>query len=179
MTTRARLAELQEAKLANRRDRLASRAGAIGATLVERPTNSRAKFHNVKAVYRGMRFDSTGEAEYAAHLDLRVKAGELVDWEQPKPIVLLNAPKARDRVTYKPDFFVIPREGYAFYVDYKGSGITETQAWRIKVKLWKQHVPFELRVAKPVKVKKGELPQFEERVVATGNEALQEKLAGA
>lgn len=121
-----------------------------GMTYPDNPSAGGPKFHNVKAFYKGESYDSAGEAEYAARLDLRCASGEIVDWERPKPIVLLDAPKARDRVTYRPDFYVIPNVGFGYYVDYKGSRITETAAWRIKVKLWKQNERLpELRVAYP------------------------------
>jgi hypothetical protein len=108
-----------------------------------------------------MKFDSMGEAEYAAKLDMLVKAGEVVDWEQPKPVVLVDGPKARDRITMIPDFYVIPAVGNSFYVDYKGSRVTETPAFKLKVKLWRRHVGHELRVV---------YADGTEKVVATGNE---------
>jgi len=147
------------------------------------------KYHNVRTEYRGMTFDSKGEAEYAMKLDLLVKAGVVVDWEQPKALAVddrclkcdapphkpcLNAKRQpmkgyhRDRMTYTPDFYVIPKEGYSYYVDFKGMGrdgrrVTETPAFRIKVRQWRKNIPFELRVA---------YRTGEEKVVATGDEAV-------
>lgn len=132
----------------------------------------RRKFHNQPTIYKGERYDSLGEAEHAWMLDQKIATGEIVYWERPKPIVLVDAPRARDRVTIKPDFWVIPadRPGnrssesytYSYYEDYKGSTTTETVAWKLKVRLWRQRVPFELRVV---------YPDGSHKVVATGEVA--------
>src|SRR6266511_1010249 len=136
---------LREARRIARQERFERRARLIAAGIIP---GREGKYHNTRGTYRGMTFDSLGEAEYAAKLDVLVTAGELVDWEQPKPVVLVDAPKARERITYKPDFWVCPADStYSYYVDYKGSRITETAVWKLKVKLWRQHVPHELRVA--------------------------------
>jgi len=144
------------------------------------------KFHNVKVFYKGQQYDSAGEAEYAWRLDQRVKAGVVADWERPPSSALTACPTCaasvsdacqdkkgrplssfhKDRITYRPDFYVIPIDGHSYYVDYKGARITETAAWRIKVKLWKLAIPFELRVA---------YATGEEKVVCTGDDALTTK----
>lgn len=149
------------ARTAAKRAELRARLTALGVELavVDKLAGGKreGKFHNVKATYNGETYDSAGEAEYAWKLDQRLKAGEIVHWERPSAFLLLDAPKARDRITYKPDFWIIPAPAgdsprdytWSYYVDFKGSHITETTAWRMKVKLWKQTVPFELRVAYP------------------------------
>lgn len=154
------------------------RLSGLGIDLHEKP-KGRNKFHNVPATFRGERYDSAGEAEYAQKLELMRVAGEIADWERPKPIILLDAPKAGDRISYRPDFYVIrnaPTEFAAlkpmptgYYVDYKGSRATETPLWRVKVKLWRQKIPHELRVV---------YPDGSEKIVATGNEAIQERPHG-
>lgn len=146
------------------------------------PGSGRAKFHNVKAFYRGQQYDSAGEAEYAWKLDQMVSASTVADWERPKPLALIDCAKCgakagqpcvdkkaavitslhADRITYKPDFWVIPMEGASYYVDYKGSRITETAAWRIKVRLWKLNIGLPLRVA---------YPSGEEKLVCAGEVA--------
>jgi hypothetical protein len=118
----------------------------------------------LKTPYKGETYDSKGEAAYAWFLDQKVKTGQIVVWMRPKPIVVLDASRARDRVTFKPDFWVVTSGGYSYYVDYKGSTQTETAAWKLKVKLWRRAVPFELRVA---------YPDGTEKVVATGNDVLE------
>lgn len=134
------------------------RAAAVNATIINRPIG-RSKFHNVATVYKGVRYSSLGEAEYAWRLDQKVATGEIAYWERPKPIVLVDAPRARERVTMVPDFHVTLHGGGSYYVDYKGSRITETPVFRLKVRLWRNAVPFELRVA---------YPDGTEKVVATG-----------
>lgn len=182
-----------EKRSAKQRERLA----ALGIDLHEKPRTGRNKFHAVNATYKGERYDSAGEAEYARDLDLAVSAGNITDWERPKPIGLATCGKClalpgeaclnakgehlegfhKDRITYRPDFYVIgakptqmavlPPMPTSWYVDFKGSKITETAAWRIKVRLWKLCIPFELRVV---------YASGEEKVVCTGNEAIQERL---
>lgn len=166
MTIRRAQPRSRAISAAIREARLEQRARLIGAGL-ELPAK-RAKFRNVKTTYNGVTYDSVGEAEYAHKLDMLLAAGQIVHWERPKPFVLLDAPNARDRITYKPDFWVIPIQAgprpsrdytYSYYVDYKGSTVdkhgkrhtpTETEAWRNKVKMWKDRYPdLELRVAYP------------------------------
>ena len=145
------------------------------------------KYHNIRTPYKGHMYDSKGEAEYAMKLDLRVAAGELVDWANGQAIAVddrcmacnarpgepCRGPKGpmagfhRDRMTYTPDFEVYPKEGRMYYVDFKGLGrsgkrVTETPLFRTKVRQWRKNIPHELRVA---------YRTGEEKVVATGNEA--------
>lgn len=139
---------------------------------VTRHRQPRRKFHNLRTPYKGVTYDSKGEALHAWKLDQMLASGEIIYWERPKPIVLVDAPRARERITFTPDFYVIPadRPGnlssesytYSYYVDYKGSTQTETAAWKLKVKLWRQRVPFELRVV---------YPDGSHKVVATGEVA--------
>lgn len=156
--SKAFLAAQRQAK---RTARLTARVEALDGTLVEvKP--GRRKFHNTPTIYKGERYDSIGEAEYAAKLDARVASGELIDWERQKVVVLVDAPTARARITMKVDFWVLPATSeFGHFVEYKGSAATETPVFKLKVRLWKQNVPHELRVA----YKTGE-----ERVIATGNE---------
>jgi len=111
--------------------------------------SKRGKFHNVKATYNGQTYDSAGEAQYAQKLDLKLKSGEVLDWWRPKPMVLVDADRLRDRITYKPDFAVLfASRPDVVYIDYKGSRITETEAFRLKCKLWRRTFErSELRVA--------------------------------
>lgn len=196
----------------------------------------RRKFHNVPAYYHnrlfhqqcqdqaqrdacpvctGLNYDrehwyvSTAEARYAQHCDLLCKAGELVDWERPKSIVLSteSCPKcnalsgavcadphgramagfhgARIVTRIVPDFYVIPAVGFGRYVDVKApppkprkdgtvrraTGVTETREFKRKVKLWRQKIPHELRVA----YLRGD--RWEERVLIEGNEATKYKIS--
>jgi hypothetical protein len=97
------------------------------------------KYRNLPTEYQGQRYDSRGEAAYAAHLDLLVAAGELRWWRRGKPLVLLDAPTAGDRITYRPDFVISPApDAEVGFVDFKG---VQTQVFRVKVRLWKAVYP--------------------------------------
>jgi len=148
-------------------------------------------------------YDSRGEAEYAARLDLLVRAGEVVWWERPAeipvddecgscgarfgdPCVTPNGTPMltfhKPRLKYKPDFWVVPREGSSYYVDYKGldrktkKPIT-TPMFNRKMIQWRKNAPWELRISyKPVGSKAGDLA-FEEKVICTGEEARMTKFA--
>ena len=174
-----------------KRERLERRAALIGAGI---EVAKAGKFHNAKTTYNGVAYDSLGEAEYAAKLDMLRKTGAIVDWERPKPVVVddrcltcgavpgepCRSPKTgkpmatyhQPRMVYTPDFYVVAAElspglgvlspsPHGYYVDYKGSRITETPLWRRKVIQWRKNVPHELRVA---------YPDGTEKVVATGLE---------
>jgi len=82
--------------------------------------------------------------------------------------------RVRHATTYKPDFGVIPSEPFGnpkalkqihgtYYIDYKGSHVTETEAWRLKMHLWAKWVPHELRV-----VTRQRDGHYTERVVCDG-----------
>lgn len=174
-----------------------ARLAALGITLIEKPSSGYAKFNNVWALYKGEKYQSAGEAEHAWRLDMLALAKKITDWERPKAIAVeaciqcLAGPREpcknakglpietlhRDRLKYKPDFYVVAAEptdmmtlkpmATGYYIDYKGGEITETEPWRIRVRLWKLHVPFELRVA---------YRDGTEKVVCTGNDAIQERL---
>lgn len=148
---RRSLAPKVKAALAKaRKDKLEQRARLIGAGIILPTTKRRNKYNQVRTTLNGVKYDSLGEAEYASKLNLRVQSGEIVAWTRPPAIVLLDAPTVRGRITYKPDFQIWPNLSDRFYyVDYKGSKITETPTWRLKVKMWAQKIPHELRVAYP------------------------------
>lgn len=138
---------VKAALLAAKQDKLEQRARLINAG-VEITKKRRGKYNQVRTTYKGERYDSLGETEFANKLDARKQKHDIADWCRPKAIVLLDAPKLRERITYKPDFEIWDRSGH-YYVDYKGSHITETAVWRLKVKLWAHSQTTELRVAYP------------------------------
>jgi hypothetical protein len=98
----------------------------------------RRKYGNVPAVYAGERYDSTGEARYAAHLDVLKAAGLIHDWRRGREWVLLDAPRRADRITYRPDFEVWPLPDRLEVRDFKG---VATREFRLKAKLWKAVYP--------------------------------------
>lgn len=142
------------AKLA-REQRLAKRLQAIDGTVVELGTKS--KMRNIKTTYRGHKYDSLGEAEYAAHLDWLVQAGDVLWWERQCPVVVLDAPTARDRIKMIVDFKVQWLDGVT-YEDFKGRILP---VFMLKAKLWKQHVAEPLYV-----VTRGAAGSFDRRKVA-------------
>ena len=83
-----------------------------------------------KTEYNGYKYDSKLEAGYAQELDLRKKAGDILDWERQ---VILNLEVNGYLVcTYKIDFIVY-HEGETEYVECKGY---PTPQWRLKWKLF-------------------------------------------
>lgn len=49
----------------------------------------RMKFNSTRSEYNGRWYDSGAEAQYAAELDLRVKAKEIISWEPQKRFTLM------------------------------------------------------------------------------------------
>lgn len=138
-----------------RTERLAQRARLIDAGVV--PSKGKNKYNRVKVQYKGEMYDSLGEAEHAASLDLDLSLGRITAWGRPGPIILLDAPTPRGRITYRPDFWTLPlNASKVYYTEFKGSRVnpktgkrstpTETEAFRIRVKLWQRFIPYELRV---------------------------------
>jgi Protein of unknown function (DUF1064) len=97
-----------------------------------------AKYHNVPTVYAGERYDSRGEAAYAAHLDRLRAAGAIRGWRRGRAWVLLDAPRRADRITLTPDFEVWDAAGGLRCLDFKG---VETAVFRLKARLWKAVYP--------------------------------------
>ena len=171
----------------DRLHRFKKRLTAIDGTPVDLPTpGGRQKYHAQKTVLNGETYDSLGEAECAAWLEQRRAAGDIDKWWRAAPVLLADrgcrgcgarpgAPcvdkrgqpnkgyhRVRHAVTYRPDFGV-RQNGRTFYYDYKGSHVTETEAWRIKRNLWANWICDELRVS--TRQKDG---HWTERVVCDG-----------
>lgn len=106
----------------------------------------------------GVTHDSKMEAAYCQELQVRVKAGDIWDFE-PHPDVLILVPKRggckAKAIAWKLDFFVMPyrpeRMGdSSYYVDVKGRRDRETQ---MKIRLWRlMGIPWELRIVYPDRV---------------------------
>lgn len=76
------------------------------------------KYRNRKTTYNGTLYDSKREAAYAATLDLRQRAGEIIGWDRQ---VLFRLVVNGVRVTtYRADFVVHHRGGRKEVVDTKG-----------------------------------------------------------
>lgn len=90
-------------------------------------------FPSKKTEYRGHVYDSKKEADYAATLDLEVKAGEVESWEHHvKFRLVVNGFLI---CVYELDFIVRRRNGVVEYVDVKPDGVGETPEFRLKWKL--------------------------------------------
>ena len=122
-----------------REQRLTRRLEAIDGTLVS--LNGRSKMRNQKTVYRGVKYDSLLEAEYAAYLDSLMLVGKVVAWERQVHVILLDGPKARDREKMIVDFKVWFPDGRWRYEDVKGRLLP---VFLHKVKHWKRRVQAEL-----------------------------------
>ena len=87
--------------------------------------------HIKKQEYNGSRYDSRFEANYAAELDLRKKAGEIKDWQRQVKIPLdVNGYHISN---YYIDFVVYHSDGIVEYVELKGR---KTDIWILKWKLF-------------------------------------------
>ena len=96
------------------------------------------KYHNTPTEIDGIRFDSKAEA--GRYLTLKaLKASGNILWFSRQPSVLLPG-----GVRYMPDFLVCDAAGLIWVEDVKG---VETEAFKIKKKLWEDAFPgLELRV---------------------------------
>ena len=96
------------------------------------------KYRNVKTEVDGITFDSKAEADRYCELRAAKRAGAIQGFGIQPSFVLA------DGVRYRPDFIVCDRDGHVWVEDVKG---VETQAFRIKRKLWETQYPWmELRV---------------------------------
>jgi hypothetical protein len=92
----------------------------------------RNKFGAIPTTYKGIKYHSKKEAEYAKKLDLLVKAKKIKSWERQVKLKLvvneeLICNYIMDFVTTKPD-------GKKQYIEVKGY---ETAVWKLKWKLLK------------------------------------------
>ena len=95
------------------------------------------KYRNVKTEVDGITFDSKAEADRYCELRAAKRAGAIQGFGIQPSYVLA------DVVRYRPDFIVCAG-GHVWVEDVKG---VETQAFRLKRKLWEQRYPWmELRV---------------------------------
>lgn len=101
------------------------------------------KYNAKPTVYRGWRFDSKAEAQYARELDERKESGEVYTWLRQTSFDL------GEDTRYRADFLVIEGDGTIYAVDVKGM---ETASFKRIKKLWKKYGEFPLRI-----IKKGKL----------------------
>lgn len=88
------------------------------------------KFGAIKQTYNGYSYDSKMEAQYAAKLDWRIKAGEVKKWERQHKISIdVNGVHIAN---YFIDFKVYMSDGTIEYHEVKG---VETPVFKIKWRL--------------------------------------------
>lgn len=98
----------------------------------------------IERTYKGITYHSKKEAEYAAYLDTLKKAGEIKEWERQVKIDLKGL-AGRKVASYYVDFKVIDKNDNIEYIEVKGF---QTEAWRLKWKLFEQQVEIEEPEAK-------------------------------
>lgn len=93
------------------------------------------KYGAVKQTYNGYSYHSKKEAEYAAFLDWRIKAGEVEKWERQHKISLdVNGVHIAN---YFIDFKVYLSDGSVEYVEVKGAeSALWIQKWRLTQALY-------------------------------------------
>ena len=99
----------------------------------------RNKYNAKPTQYRGWRFDSKAEANYARQLDIYQETGVISFWLRQTPIDLTE----NDR--YRPDFLVVDATGDIYVVDVKGA---ETESFRRIRRLWLKYGPVPLKIVK-------------------------------
>lgn len=113
----------------------------------------RSKYGNVPTEMYGITFASKKEAWAYPRMQERVDAGEIINLvRQPKyelqPAFVNNAGEKVAAITYKPDFgYEDAVTGVPGVVEVKGGKGTQTQASRLRIKLFQYkypHIRFEL-----------------------------------
>lgn len=82
-------------------------------------------------VYEGIAYHSKKEAGYAAELDLRLKAGDILKWERQIRVAL--EVNGYHITNYYVDFLIYHTDMTLEYVEVKGF---ETPEWKLKWKLF-------------------------------------------
>jgi len=88
------------------------------------------KYRNIITEYRGRKYHSKFEAEYAMKLDWKLRAGEILDWKpQVKLPLIVQGVKICDYII---DFFTVDKNQKEEFIEVKGM---ETKDYKIKAKL--------------------------------------------
>ena len=99
----------------------------------------RHKFGAKRTETNGRTYDSKAEARYAAGLELRKRAGQVLFWLEQVPIRLPGKTKC------VVDFVIFEADGNVRFVDVKG---VETETFRLKKRQVEELYPFEVEVAR-------------------------------
>lgn len=89
-----------------------------------------SKYKNKSTIYNGISYHSAFEASYAAELDIRMRAKDIVKWERQMKLDLKV--NGMHITNYYIDFIVHFKDGSREFVEAKGM---ETMEWRMKWKL--------------------------------------------
>lgn len=103
------------------------------------------KYGNQKVTIEGQTFDSRREAHEYIFLRAKEQAGAISNLRlQPKFTLVEGFEYFGERVrgiTYKPDFAYTDEDGREVVVEVKGGKATQTEAYRIRAKLFKKQYP--------------------------------------
>jgi len=104
------------------------------------PGGKPSKYHNVKVIVDGEKFDSKKEAQHWAELKLREKIGDISNLRRQVPYDLRcpidwNSTGQAVVATYIADFVFVDAKGLTHVQDCKGGKATKTQAYMLK-KRW-------------------------------------------
>jgi len=109
----------------------------------DEPAPKQSKYHNVKVIVDGERFDSKKEAQHWAELKLRERIGDISNLRRQVPYDLRcpvdGAYGDLDHqavvATYIADFVFVDSKGLTHVQDCKGGSATKTQVYMLK-KRW-------------------------------------------
>ncbi len=99
----------------------------------------RHKFNAIRTEYNGFNYSSKAEARYAAELDLRIKAKDVVFYLKQTPFHLPGG------IKYVCDFQVFLSDGTVEFVDVKGMS---TLTFKAKKKMVEAIYPVTIQVVK-------------------------------
>ncbi|WP_051575119.1 DUF1064 domain-containing protein [Sporolactobacillus terrae] len=104
----------------------------------------RNKYNAKQTTYNGVRYDSRMEAQFAAHLDKQLKAGEIDKIVRQPHYVVLDAGETEygvkyNKVIYTPDFLVTYQDGHQEAIEVKGK---ETRDYLVRKKLFYSAFPW-------------------------------------
>jgi len=106
----------------------------------DEPALKQSKYHNVKVIVDGEKFDSKKEAQHWAELKLRERIGDISDLRRQVPYDLRcpvdwNPTGQAVVATYIADFVFVDSKGLTHVQDCKGGSATKTQVYMLK-KRW-------------------------------------------
>jgi hypothetical protein len=99
----------------------------------------RHKFHAKRTDFNGRTYASKAEAHYAAGLELRKQAGDVLFYLEQVPVRLPGKTK------YVVDFLEFHADGTVHFVDVKGM---QTETFRLKKRMVEELYPIEIEVVR-------------------------------